>query len=159
MCGVSGNTGGFRELNQEREASVVTNRGSFEMVDLLAAVGALVAVLAASCFFGKKKKQAGLARVLEQPGSVARLYLREAPEIAAYWLHAEFKTGKKARLAAPWELVDTLKRLEALGLKLSEDDQAALDLAFAEQAERFQSERDGSARRNRQTGVAGSAIA
>lgn len=129
------------------------------MVDLLAAVGALVAVLAASCFFGKKRKQAGLARVLEQPGSVARLYLREAPEIAAYWLHAEFKTGKKARLAAPWELVDTLKRLEALGLKLSEDDQAALDLAFAEQAERFQSERDGSARRNRQTGVAGSAIA
>ena len=129
------------------------------MVDLLIAVGALVAVLAASYFIGKKKKQAGLATVLEQPESVARLYLREAPEIAAYWLHAEFKTGKKARLAAPWELADTLKRLEALGLKLSQEDQAALDVAVAEQTERFQSEREGAGRRTRQSGLARSALA
>lgn len=129
------------------------------MVDLLIAVGALVAVLAASYVIGKRKKQAGLATVLEHPESVARLYLREAPEIAAYWLHAEFKTGKKARLAAPWELADTLKRLETLGLTLSQEDQAAFDGALAAQAERFQSGREGAAGRTRQSGFSGSALA
>lgn len=129
------------------------------MVDLLTAVVALVAVLVVSYFVGKKKKQEGLARVLEQPESVARLYLRAAAEIDAYWLHAEFKTGKKVRLAAPWEIDDTLERLEVSGLELSPEDQMALDRVVAGQSERFNSERGSTNQRTRQTGPKGSALA
>lgn len=129
------------------------------MVDLLIAAAALVAVLVASYVIGKKKKREGLASVLEQPQSVARLYLRAAAEIDAYWLHAEFKTGKKARIAAPWELDDTLKRLEASGLGLSLEDQTALARVAAAQSERFSSERGSTNQRTRQTAPKGSALA
>ena len=121
------------------------------MVDLVIAVGAVVAVLVSSYFIGKKKKREGLASILERPESVARLYLRAAPEIEAYWLHAEFKTGKKVRIAAPWEIVDSLKRLEVLGLKLSKEDREALADVVAEQSERYKSEREGTDESTQQT--------
>lgn len=129
------------------------------MVDLVIAVAAAVAILVASCFIGAKKKREGLASMLEQPESVARLYLRAVPEVDAYWLHAEFKTGKKARIAAPWEIVDTLKRLELLGLKLSQEDQVKLDGVVAEQTGRFRRDGEGTDRPTRQTELKKSALA
>jgi len=143
---------------QALDARVAKDRGS-KMVDLVISFGALVAALVASYFIGKKKKREGLASMLKQPESVARLYLRAAPEIDAYWLHAEFKTGKKACIAAPWEIVDTLKRLEVLGLKLSPEDQIALDGVVAKQSERITNDRVGTDRCTRQTEVKGSALA
>ena len=85
------------------------------MTDLGLAVGALVVVLVGAYFFGKKRKREGLANVLAQPDRVARIYLRAAPEIDAYWLHAKLRNGRKARIAAPWEIVETLARLGGAG--------------------------------------------
>lgn len=117
------------------------------MVDLLAAIAAVAGVLLAAYFVGKKRKQEALARVMAEPECVARLYLRQAPEIDAYWLHAEMKNGKKTCLAAPWEIVDTLKRLGALGLCLSQEDEGALGGVLAAQSVRFENNRESAEQR------------
>jgi len=96
------------------------------MEEVLAAVGAMLAVLFVSYLLGRQKKRDGLLRVETQPGNVARIYLRPDADIDACWLHAEMKNGKKACIAAPWEIADTLMRLEPLGLRLSAEDRAAL---------------------------------
>lgn len=96
------------------------------MIELLGAFVALTAALVVSYFTGKKKKREFLAKVQEKPQEVARIYLRHAAEVDSYWLHAELKSGKKARIAAPWEIDATLARLLSVGLQLSDNDKAAL---------------------------------
>ncbi|TVO67025.1 hypothetical protein [Denitromonas ohlonensis] len=95
-------------------------------MELIGAVAIVVVVLAGSYLAGKRKKQDGLARIEADPTLAARVYLRADAETGAFWLHVEMRTGKKLRLAAPWDLDATLARLAAVGLHLSADDQAAL---------------------------------
>ncbi|TVO58499.1 hypothetical protein [Denitromonas halophila] len=95
-------------------------------MELIGAVAIVVVVLAGAYLAGKCKKQDGLARIEADPTLAARVYLRADAETGAFWLHAEMRTGKKLRLAAPWDLDATLARLAAVELHLSEDDQAAL---------------------------------
>ena len=104
------------------------------MLELLGATAAVIVFLSISYFAGRRKKREGLAWLETQPGDVARLYLRAAPEIDAYWLHAAMKNGRKRLIAAPWEVEETLRRLEPTGLRLSAEDQAALDAALARKA-------------------------
>ncbi len=101
-------------------------------MELIGAVVLVVGVLAGAYVAGKRKKQGALARIEAEPSQVARLYLRADPEIDAFWLHAELRTGKKLRLAAPWDVDATLARLAAVGLQLSANDQAALAAERAE---------------------------
>ena len=103
-------------------------------MELIGAVAIVVVVLAGSWLAGKRKKQDGLARIEADPTRVARLYLRADAETGAFWLHAEMQTGKKLRLAAPWDLDATLARLAAVDLHLSVEDQAALKQMRAAQA-------------------------
>lgn len=99
------------------------------MLELLIGFVALAAFLAISYFRGRTKKEGALETALSSPEEVARLYLRHSPETDAYWLHVQFRNGRKRVLAAPWELDDTLGRLEARGLHLDEADRALLTAA------------------------------
>ena len=101
------------------------------MLELLIGFVALAAFLAISYFRGRTKKAGALETALSSPDEVARLYLRHSPETDAYWLHVQFRNGRKRVLAAPWELDDTLGRLEARGLHLDEADRALLTAAEA----------------------------
>lgn len=101
------------------------------MLELLIGFVALAAFLAISYFRGRTKKESALETALSSPDEVARLYLRHSPETDAYWLHVQFRNGRKRVLAAPWELDDTLGRLEARGLRLDEADRALLTAAEA----------------------------
>lgn len=101
------------------------------MLELLIGFVALAAFLAISYFRGRTKKAGALETALSSPDEVARLYLRHSPETDAYWLHVQFRNGRKRVLAAPWELDDTLGRLEARGLRLDEADRALLTAAEA----------------------------
>lgn len=101
------------------------------MLELLIGFVALAAFLAISYFRGRIKKAGALETALSSPEEVARLYLRHSPETDAYWLHVQFRNGRKRVLAAPWELDDTLGRLEARGLRLDEADRALLATAEA----------------------------
>lgn len=96
------------------------------MFELLFAAVALVAVLSISYFRGRSKKQDALSRVLAAPEDVMRVYLRHAPELEAYWLHVQFRDGRKRMLAAPWELDQTLPLLAGKGVRLSDGDLALL---------------------------------
>ena len=100
-------------------------------MELLGATAAVIAFLVISWVVGRKKKSEGLAWLESQPNNVARLYLRPAPEIDGYWLHAELKNGRKRLIAAPWEVEGTLCRLEPIGLGLSAEDRTALDAMLA----------------------------
>ncbi|WP_211163054.1 hypothetical protein [Aromatoleum diolicum] len=104
------------------------------MMELLGASAAVIALLFIAYFVGSKKKREGLAWLEARPGDVSRLYLRAAPEIDAYWLHAEMKNGKKRVIAAPWEVEETLRRLASSGLRLSAEDQATLDATLARES-------------------------
>lgn len=95
------------------------------MLELLTAFVALAAVLSISYFRGRSRQQDALSRALAAPDEVARLYLRHAPEMDAYWLHARFANGRKQVLAAPWALAETLELLERRGLRLDEEDARA----------------------------------
>lgn len=106
------------------------------MFELLAAFAAVIAVLFVSYFRGRSGKQAALARALATPQTVARIYLRHAPEMGACWLHVAFRDGKKAVLASPWEVAETLDLLKAAGLQLGEDDAAWWTSQEAERASR-----------------------
>lgn len=101
------------------------------MLELLTGFVALAAFLAISYFRGRTKKEGALETALSSPDEVARLYLRHSPETDAYWLHVQFRNGRKRVLAAPWELDDTLAQLEARGLQLDEADRALLAVAEA----------------------------
>lgn len=96
------------------------------MLELLAGFVALAALLAVSYCRGRAKKQDALLVALSSPGEVARVYLREAPEMEAYWLHVQFRNGRKRVLAAPWELDEILCQLEGRGIRLGEEDAALL---------------------------------
>lgn len=97
------------------------------MLELLAATTALIVVLALSWHSGRRKTREALARALSRPDEVRRLYLRSVSDTDGFWLHVEMQTGKKRVLAAPWDLQATLRRLETVGLRLSDADQAALE--------------------------------
>ena len=101
------------------------------MLELLTGFVALAAFLAISSFRGRPKREGALETALSSPEEVARLYLRHSPETDAYWLHVQFRNGRKRLLAAPWELDDTLGQLEARGLHLDEADRALLAAAEA----------------------------
>jgi hypothetical protein len=112
-----------------------THRERRRRMELIGAVAIVVVVLAGSCLAGKRKKQDGLARIEADPTLAARVYLRADAETGAFWLHAEMRTGKKLRLAAPWDLEATLARLATVDLHLSADDQAALAASRAVSAQ------------------------
>jgi hypothetical protein len=101
------------------------------MLELVGAAAAVIVFLSFSYFAGRRKKREGFAWLQAQPQNVARLYLRAAPEIDGYWLHAAMKNGRKRLIAAPWEIEETLRRLAPSGLRLSAEDQAALDAVLA----------------------------
>lgn len=101
------------------------------MLELLTGFVALAAFLAISYYRGRVKKEDALATALSSPAEVARLYLRHSPEMDAYWLHVQFRNGRKRVLAAPWELEDTLGQLEARGLRLDEAERALMAAAEA----------------------------
>ena len=92
------------------------------MLELLPIIGAVVAYLGVSWYRGAQKKANCLASVKADPTIVECLFLRHAVDIDTYWLHIEMKTGKKFRVAAPWDVDATLAELEAVGLQLSEAD-------------------------------------
>lgn len=96
------------------------------MSEFVVAVAAVLSFVLAACMLGRARKQQGLARVECRPREVARLYLRHAGEVDAYWLHAEFRDGRKGMVAAPWEIDEVLRRLAPLGLRLSAQDSQAL---------------------------------
>lgn len=96
------------------------------MSELVVVVAAVLSFVLAACMFGRLRKQEGLAWLEGRPQDVARLYLRHAADVDAYWLHAEFRDGRKRMVAAPWEIDETLRRLEPLGLRLSTQDCDAL---------------------------------
>lgn len=93
--------------------------------DLLLAAVALLVFVAAAYVHGCRKKRAFVALVQQRPERVERLYLRPA-ETGAFWLHARLVDGRKARIAAPWELDEILARLSERGLHLSREDRRAL---------------------------------
>lgn len=92
------------------------------MLELLPIIAGVVAYLGLCWYRGAQKKANCLASVKADPQIVERLFLRRAVDIDAYWLHIEMKTGKKFRVAAPWDVDATLAGLEAVGLHLSEAD-------------------------------------
>lgn len=99
------------------------------MMDVVAVGSVLIACLVLASFAGKQKKQTGLACAESEPENVARLYLRKASDVDAYWLHAQMTNGKKYCIAAPWEVEATLTRLARVGLRLSAHDRALLEAA------------------------------
>lgn len=92
------------------------------MLELLPIIAGVIAYLGFSWYKGAQKKANCLARVKADPQIVERLYLRRAADIEAYWLFIEMKTGKKFRVAAPWDVDAVLPELEAVGLHLSTSD-------------------------------------
>ncbi|WP_018988303.1 hypothetical protein [Aromatoleum toluclasticum] len=96
------------------------------MSELLGVTAAVLTFVSAACFLGRTRKQEGLAWLESRPQDVARLYLRHASDVDAYWLHVEFRNGHKRMVAAPWEIDDALRRLAPLGLRLSAQDRDAL---------------------------------
>ena len=120
------------------------------MLEMLPIIAGVFAYLGFSWYKGAQKKANVLARVKAEPKIVERLFLRRAVDIDTYWLHIELKTGKKFRVAAPWDVDAVLPELEAVGLHLSESDYELLrdkrkrdeavaraeDAAAASQAER-----------------------
>ncbi len=96
------------------------------MADLVFPVAATFTFLVLAYFYGKKKKEEGLERAQSAPETISRLFLRKDSETESHWLHAEMKTGKKVCIASPWEVEETLARLERVGLSLSSEDRARL---------------------------------
>ncbi|MBD5800976.1 hypothetical protein AZOA_03780 [Azoarcus sp. Aa7] len=96
------------------------------MSELVVVAAAVLTFVSAACMLGRARKQEGLARLESRPQDVARLYLRRASDVDAYWLHVEFRNGRRRMVAAPWEIDDTLRRLAPLGLRLSAQDRDAL---------------------------------
>ena len=96
------------------------------MSEMLLVTAAVLTFVSAACMLGRARKQEGLAWLESRPQDVARLYLRHAADVDAYWLHVEFRNGRKRLVAAPWEIDETLRRLAPLGLRLSAQDSAAL---------------------------------
>lgn len=96
------------------------------MSEMLLVTAAVLTLVTAACMLGRTRKQEGLAWLESRPQDVARLYLRRASDVDAYWLHVEFRDGRKRMVAAPWEIDDTLRRLAPLGLRLSAQDRDAL---------------------------------
>lgn len=123
------------------------------MLELIFAAAAVIVALTLACAAGRRRKREGRIWVEAQPENVARLYLHAAGETDAYWLHAQMRNGKKRMIAAPWELDDTLRRLEARGLALSPDDRAALDASLVRRAD----PRDEGGRQSRRGTVGGAA--
>ena len=96
------------------------------MSELVIAVAAVLSFILAACMLGRQRKQQALAWLESRPQDVARLYLRHASDVDAYWLHVEFRDGRKRAVAAPWEIDETLRRLAPLGLRLSAQDSDTL---------------------------------
>ena len=96
------------------------------MSELVVVAAAVLSLVSAACVLGRARKQEGLARLESRPQDVARLYLRRASDMDAYWLHVEFRDGRKRVVAAPWEVEETLRRLAPLGLRLSAQDRDVL---------------------------------
>lgn len=96
------------------------------MSELLSVAAAVLTFVSAACMLARKRKQEGLAWLESRPQDVARLYLRSASDVDAYWLHAELRNGRRRMVAAPWEIDETLRRLAPLGLSLSAQDRDAL---------------------------------
>lgn len=101
------------------------------MLEVAGVIVLVVAGLFASYFRGMRKKVDGLALAEAEPARVARLYLRRASDVNAFWLHMQTTDGRKYCIAAPWELEDTLARLEQVGLRLSQEDVRDLNQSFA----------------------------
>ena len=108
------------------------------MIELLGAIALVVIILAGAYLRGKQRKLSNFDLILAEPERVSRLYLRHAQEINAYWLHAELSTGKKLRLAAPWDLDAALARLAPTGLALDSEDRDRLQNLKREQARQAQ---------------------
>ncbi|AKU13373.1 hypothetical protein AzCIB_3480 [Azoarcus sp. CIB] len=96
------------------------------MSELVVVAAAALTFVSAAYVLGRARKQEGLAWLESRPQDVARLYLRRASDVDAYWLHVEFRNGCKRMVAAPWEVEETLRRLAPLGLRLSAEDRGAL---------------------------------
>lgn len=96
------------------------------MSELVVVAAAVLSFVSAAYVLGRARKQEGLARLESRPQDVARLYLRRASDVDAYWLHVEFSDGRKRVVAAPWEIDETLRRLAPQGLRLSAQDREAL---------------------------------
>ncbi|MDY0071087.1 MAG: hypothetical protein RBR77_00375 [Thauera sp.] len=96
------------------------------MFELALAFVAVALLLGFACVHGRADQQAMQQLVLQTPEQVARLYLRQVDEADAWWLHVELRNGRKHVLAAPWETVAVLARLQAHGLELGAEDAARL---------------------------------
>lgn len=96
------------------------------MSELVVVAAAVLSFMSAAYMLGRTRKQEGLAWLESRPQDVARLYLRHAADVDAYWLHVEFRNGRKRMVAAPWEIDEALRRLAPLGLRLSAQDREAL---------------------------------
>lgn len=96
------------------------------MLELGLAALAVGAVLALGWLRGRFGTAALQAQIEREPQQVARLYLRQVDELEAWWLHVELRNGRKRVLAAPWEAVAVLARLQAHGLELDAADAARL---------------------------------
>ncbi|MBR0566944.1 hypothetical protein J5J83_12550 [Azoarcus sp. L1K30] len=101
------------------------------MVEVAGVVALVCAGLAVSYVRGMRRKIDGLALAEAAPARVARLYLRRVSDTNAFWLHMQATDGRKYCIAAPWELEDTLARLERVGLRLSQEEISYLNQSFA----------------------------
>lgn len=97
------------------------------MLDVVGVGSIVIACLVLSSFAGKRKKQSGLALAESEPAKVARLYLRKASDVDAYWLHVQMTNGRKYCIAAPWDVEATLSRLARVGLHLPAQERALFE--------------------------------
>jgi len=96
------------------------------MLELIGVIALIAVVLTGATLRGRMRKQSNFELIEAAPERVARLYLRKAEEVEAYWLHAQLSNGKKLRLAAPWDVDAALARLAKVGVEPSSDDIALL---------------------------------
>lgn len=92
------------------------------MLELIGVIAIIAVVLTAATLRGLLRKQSNFELIEAAPERVARLYLRKADEVEAYWLYARLTNRKKLCLAAPWDVDAALTRLAQVGVVLSADD-------------------------------------
>lgn len=96
------------------------------MIELIGVIALIAVVLTGATLRGLLRKQSNFELIEAAPERVARLYLRKADEVEAYWLYARLTNRKKLCLAAPWDVDAALTRLAKVGVVLSADDLALL---------------------------------
>lgn len=92
------------------------------MLELIGVIVLIAVVLTGATLRGGRRKQTNFDLIEQAPERVARVYLRKADEVEAYWLYARLTNRKALCLAAPWDVDAALARLAKVGLVLSTDD-------------------------------------